>query len=209
MILVIDNYDSFVWNLVQGLRALGHEVKVARNDALRVEEALELAPERIVVSPGPRAPRDAGISTELVRRAGKRGVPVLGVCLGHQCVGEAYGGRVVRAARPLHGRTSAVRHDGRVLYASVPSPFRAARYHSLAVSIPRLPRALEPVAWADDGTLMGVRHRDEPVEGVQFHPESYMTEHGTRLLENFAGVGVTGLSASRDARATRPDARRR
>ena len=187
VILVIDNYDSFVWNLVQALRVLGHEARVERHDALTVEEALALEPERVVVSPGPRAPREAGISTALVRAAGERGVPVLGVCLGHQCVGEAFGGKVVRARRPLHGRASLVRHDGRGVYAGLPSPFQAARYHSLAVSTRRLPRALEPVAWADDGTLMGLRHRDLPVEGVQFHPESYLTEHGLRLLENFAG----------------------
>lgn len=187
MILVIDNYDSFVWNLVQGLRTLGHEVRVERNDTLGVLQALALRPERVVISPGPRAPRDAGVSTALVRAAGARGIPVLGVCLGHQCLGEAYGGRVVRARRPLHGRTSAIRHDGRGVYRGIPSPFRAARYHSLAVSERRLPPALEPTAWADDGTLMGLRHRDEPVEGVQFHPESYLTEHGQALLENFAG----------------------
>jgi anthranilate synthase/aminodeoxychorismate synthase-like glutamine amidotransferase len=185
VILVIDNYDSFVWNLVQAIRALGHETRVERNDALTVEDALELRPERVVVSPGPRAPRDAGISSALVRAAGERGIPVLGVCLGHQCVGEAFGAKVVRARRPLHGRASEVRHDGRGIYRGLPSPFRAARYHSLAVSSRRLPRSLEPVAWADDGTLMGLRHRSVPVEGVQFHPESYLTEHGPRILENF------------------------
>ncbi|MBI3725711.1 aminodeoxychorismate/anthranilate synthase component II [bacterium] len=187
MILVIDNYDSFVWNLVQALRVLGHEVVVARNDALSVEEALALEPERIVISPGPRAPRDAGISTGLARAAGERGVPVLGVCLGHQCLGEAFGARVVRARRPLHGSASLIRHDGRGIFAGVPSPFLAARYHSLAVSESRLPRALVATAWADDGTLMGLRHRELPVHGVQFHPESYLTEHGERLLANFAG----------------------
>jgi anthranilate synthase component 2 len=188
MILVIDNYDSFVWNLVQALRALGHLVVVRRNDSLGVAEALSLEPSRIVVSPGPRAPRDAGVSVALVRAAGERSIPVLGVCLGHQCIGEAFGGRVVRARRPLHGRASAIRHDGRGVYRGLPTPFAAARYHSLTVSTSRLPRALEPVAWADDDTLMGLRHRDLPVEGVQFHPESFLTEHGNRLLENFAGV---------------------
>jgi len=195
--LVIDNYDSFVWNLVQALRVLGHEVAVARNDALSVEEALALEPERIVISPGPRAPRDAGISTPLVRQAGERGIPVLGVCLGHQCVGEAFGARVVRARRPLHGRASLVRHDGRGVYEGLPSPFLAARYHSLAVSESRLPGVLVATAWADDGTLMGIRHRELPVEGVQFHPESYMTEHGARLLANFSA----SRAYSREARA--------
>jgi anthranilate synthase/aminodeoxychorismate synthase-like glutamine amidotransferase len=187
VILVIDNYDSFVWNLVQGLRALRHEVAVYRNDALGVAEALALSPRRIVISPGPKAPRDAGISTALVAAAGRRGIPVLGVCLGHQCLGEAYGARVVRARRPLHGATSLVRHEGGELYRGIPTPFRAARYHSLAVSTRGLPRVLEPVAWADDGTLMGLRHRVEPVEGVQFHPESFLTEYGAKMLENFAG----------------------
>jgi anthranilate synthase component 2/para-aminobenzoate synthetase component 2 len=187
VILVLDNYDSFVWNLVQGLRSLGHEVIVRRNDRVSVRGAFDLEPAKIVVSPGPRAPRHAGIATALVREAGKRAIPVLGVCLGHQCLGEAYGGRVVRARRPLHGATSLVYHDGQGVYRGLSNPFRAARYHSLAVSTRRLPRVLEPVAWADDGTLMGLRHRDEPLEGVQFHPESFLTEEGMRLLENFAG----------------------
>jgi anthranilate synthase component 2 len=187
LILVIDNYDSFTWNLVQALRARGRSVEVHRNDALSVADALALGPERVVVSPGPRGPRDAGISLELVRAAAERGVPVLGVCLGHQCIAEAFGGRVVRARRPLHGAATPVRHDGEGIYRGVPSPFLGARYHSLAVSTSRLPRALRETAWTDDGTLMGIRHRDLPVEGVQFHPESFLTEHGARMLETFCG----------------------
>jgi len=184
VILVIDNYDSFVWNLVQILRALGHEVVVRRNDALGVAECFALGPERIVISPGPKGPRDAGVCLELVRGAAARGVPLLGVCLGHQCIGEAFGGRVVRARSPLHGEASPITHDGRELFDGIPSPFLAARYHSLAVS-KRLPRALEATAWAADGTLMGVRHRSAPIEGVQFHPESFLTENGARIIANF------------------------
>ena len=187
MILVIDNYDSFTWNLVQALRARGRSVEVHRNDALSVADALALGPERVVVSPGPRGPRDAGISLPLARAAAERGIPVLGVCLGHQCIAEAFGGRVVRARRPLHGAATPVRHDGEGIYRGVPSPFLGARYHSLAVSTSRLPRALRETAWTDDGTLMGIRHRDLPVEGVQFHPESFLTEHGARMLETFCG----------------------
>jgi anthranilate synthase/aminodeoxychorismate synthase-like glutamine amidotransferase len=186
MILVIDNYDSFVFNLVQALRALGHETLVRRNDALTVAEAFELEPEKIVISPGPKAPRDAGIAVSLVREAARRRVPLLGVCLGHQCIGEAFGGRIVRARSPLHGEASLVRHDGRTIFEGVPSPFAAARYHSLVVS-KKLPRALEATAWTEDGTLMGVRHRELPIEGVQFHPESFLTEHGARIVANFAG----------------------
>jgi anthranilate synthase/aminodeoxychorismate synthase-like glutamine amidotransferase len=188
VILVLDNYDSFVWNLVQAFRALGHEVEVARNDALTVEEALAREPSRIVISPGPRAPRDAGIAVALVRAAAERSIPLLGVCLGHQCIGEAFGGRVVQARSPLHGEASLVRHDGRGVFEGLPSPFLAGRYHSLAVS-KRLPRELEATAWSEDGMLMGVRHLRAPVEGVQFHPESFLTEHGGRLLANFAGAG--------------------
>jgi anthranilate synthase component 2/para-aminobenzoate synthetase component 2 len=188
LILVIDNYDSFVFNLVQAFRSLGNDVVVRRNDAIRVGDAIALGPASIVVSPGPCGPDEAGISLALVRRAGERGIPVLGVCLGHQCVGQAFGGRVVRAARPLHGAATPVRHDGRGIYRGLRNPFQGARYHSLAVSRRRLPRSLVPTATTDDGTLMGLRHRDLPVDGVQFHPESFMTEDGLRLLANFAGA---------------------
>jgi anthranilate synthase component II len=184
-LLVIDNYDSFTWNLVQPLLARGAEVVVARNDALTVADALALRPARVLLSPGPNRPEAAGICVELVRAAVERGLPLLGVCLGHQAIGVALGGRCVRARRPLHGRASRVTHDGAGVLRGVASPFAAARYHSLAVAR-RLPPDLLATAWADDGTLMGVRHRSAPVEGVQFHPESYLSGRaGQRILENF------------------------
>jgi anthranilate synthase component 2 len=186
-LLVIDNYDSFTMNLVQPLRALGLDVRVVRNDALTLREALALSPSGVILSPGPNRPEDAGVCVSLVRAAARLRLPLLGVCLGHQAIGLALGGRVVRARRPLHGRTSAVTHDGLGVLAGVPSPFAAARYHSLCVSATRLPPDLVPSAWADDGTLMGLRHRDRPIEGVQFHPESFLTgAAGERILRNFA-----------------------
>jgi anthranilate synthase component II len=188
LLLMIDNYDSFTFNLVQPLRAWGVDVRVARNDALTVDEALALRPSRVILSPGPNRPEQAGICVDLLRAAAERALPVLGVCLGHQAIGVAFGGRVVRARRPLHGRASQVEHDGAGVFRGVPSPMTAARYHSLCISTRRLPAALVPTAWADDGTLMGVRHRELPIEGVQFHPESFMTPDGARLLKNF----VTG-----------------
>lgn len=184
-ILVIDNYDSFTMNLVQPLRAWGHEVTTVRNDALAVAEARALRPERIVLSPGPNRPERAGICLELVAAAAEGGVPLLGVCLGHQCVAVAFGARVVEAEHPLHGRPSEISHDGEGVFRDLASPLQAARYHSLAVDPTTLPPSLVPTAWASDGTLMGVRHTTLPIEGVQFHPESYLTPLGEPLLRNF------------------------
>jgi len=190
MIAVIDNYDSFTYNLVQYLGALGAEVAVFRNDAITVEALAARRPRAIVISPGPCTPAQAGISVEVVRRLGPT-VPTLGVCLGHQCVGAAFGARVVRAARPVHGKTSPIYHDGRTIFEGLPVPFEATRYHSLMVAREGLPEALEVSAWLEDGTIMGLRHRVHPIEGVQFHPESVLTRHGPRLLAQFlerAGV---------------------
>ncbi|MDR7194181.1 anthranilate synthase component II [Luteimonas terrae] len=189
MLLMIDNYDSFTWNLVQYLQALGAEVRVERNDALSVDAIEKLAPERIVISPGPCTPNEAGVSLELIERLGAT-TPILGVCLGHQGIGQAYGGRVVRAQRIMHGKTSAIRHAGRGVFAGLPDGYEATRYHSLVVEQSSLPACLEVTAWTenDDGSreeIMGLRHRTHPVEGVQFHPESILTEHGHALLKNF------------------------
>lgn len=183
MILVIDNYDSFTYNLVQYLGELGAEPRVFRNDELTVAEVRRLRPDRILISPGPGDPDDGGISNDVVRELGPS-TPILGVCLGHQCIGYVYGGRVVRAPRLMHGKTSAVHHGGRGLFAGVPSPFRATRYHSLIVAEP-LPGCLEVTARTDAGEIMAVRHADHPVAGVQFHPESILTEHGRAILANF------------------------
>jgi anthranilate synthase component II len=184
MILVLDNYDSFTYNLVQYLGELGAEVKVARNDELSVDEVAALAPERVVISPGPCTPNEAGISLELVARlAGK--VPILGVCLGHQAIGQAFGGRVVRARTVMHGKVSRIRHDGRGVFAGIPDDFVATRYHSLVVERSTLPATLQVTAQAEDGEIMGLRHAALAVEGVQFHPEALLTEHGHRMLENF------------------------
>ena len=182
--LLIDNYDSFAFNLVQALAALGADVVVRRNDALSVTDAFALAPDAIVISPGPCTPREAGISVELVRAAAARRVPLLGVCLGHQAIAAAFGGEVIRARRPVHGKTSDVHHDGRGVYAGLADPIVAMRYHSLVAAEP-LPAALEPTARTDAGELMGLRHRSLPIEGVQFHPESYLTPAGPPLLANF------------------------
>jgi anthranilate phosphoribosyltransferase len=187
VILLLDNYDSFTFNLFQYLAELGAEVKVVRNDALSVEQALALRPERIVISPGPGTPDQAGISLELIRRAS---VPVLGVCLGHQALGQAFGGRVVRAPRLVHGKASEVRHDGRTLFANLPDPMTAGRYHSLVVDPASVPDCLEVSAWTDGGVVMGLRHRERPLEGVQFHPESILTPAGKDLLRNFLGQGA-------------------
>jgi anthranilate synthase component II len=186
---MIDNYDSFTYNLVQYLQALGAEVKVVRNDELSVPEIEALAPERIVISPGPCTPNDAGVSVDLIRNLGAR-IPILGVCLGHQSIGQAYGGDVVRAGRIMHGKTSRIRHTGNGVFAGLPDGYEATRYHSLVVSRDTLPDTLEVTAWTehDDGSveeIMGLRHREYPVEGVQFHPESILTEHGHALLKNF------------------------
>ena len=189
MLLMIDNYDSFTFNLVQYLQALGAEVRVERNDALTVDEIERLAPERIVVSPGPCTPNEAGVSVAVIERLGPR-VPILGVCLGHQGIGQAYGGDVVRAGRIMHGKTSRIRHEGKGVFAGLPDGYEATRYHSLVVDKRTLPDCLEVTAWTDneDGSMeeiMGLRHREFPVEGVQFHPESILTEHGHALLKNF------------------------
>jgi anthranilate synthase component 2 len=184
MLLMIDNYDSFTYNLVQYLGELGEEVKVLRNDEITLEGIEKLAPARIVISPGPCTPDEAGISVPLVRHfAGK--VPILGVCLGHQSIGQALGGRIVHARQLMHGKTSAIYHDGRGVFRGLPDAFTATRYHSLAIERASLPGCLEISAWSGDGEIMGVRHKELAVEGVQFHPESILTEHGHQLLKNF------------------------
>jgi anthranilate synthase component 2 len=183
MILVLDNYDSFTYNLVQYLGELGAAVKVVRNDELSVDAIEALAPERVVISPGPCTPNEAGVSLALVARlAGK--VPILGVCLGHQAIGQAFGGKVVRAQQVMHGKVSRIRHDGRGVFAGVPEEFVATRYHSLAIERASLPAALAVTAQSEDGEIMGLRHAALAVEGVQFHPEAQLTEHGHRMLEN-------------------------
>ena len=184
MILLIDNYDSFTYNLYQYLGELGAETRVIRNDAISVDGALALEPDGIVISPGPGAPDSAGISIELVRAAAGR-VPVLGVCLGHQSIGQAFGARIVRAGQLMHGKTSQMHHDGRGLFAGLASPFVATRYHSLLVERDTLPSCFEVTAWTEDQKIMGIRHREWPLEGVQFHPESILTEVGRDLLRNF------------------------
>jgi anthranilate synthase component 2 len=186
MLLMIDNYDSFTYNLVQYFGELGEDVHVARNDEISLEQIEALKPERICISPGPCSPTEAGISLPVLERfSGK--LPILGVCLGHQAIGQAFGGQVIRARRLMHGKTDAVTHEGKGVFADLPSPFRVTRYHSLAVARDTLPACLEVTAWTDDGEIMGLRHRTLPVEGVQFHPESVATEHGHALLKNFLG----------------------
>lgn len=184
MIFVLDNYDSFTYNLVQYMGELGAEMIVRRNDELTVEEVEALNPERILISPGPCTPQEAGISMELVRYFAGR-VPVLGVCLGHQAIGAAFGGKVVRAPQLMHGKTSEVAHDGRTIFSGIPSPMTCTRYHSLIVSEENLPAELEITARAADSIIMGLRHRRFPVEGVQFHPESVLTNDGKQLIKNF------------------------
>jgi anthranilate synthase component 2 len=184
MLILIDNYDSFTYNLAQYLGELGADVHVYRNDAVTVAQLAAWQPERIVVSPGPCTPNEAGISVEAIRYFAGR-IPVLGVCLGHQAIGQAFGGRIVRAQRVMHGKVSAVSHDGHGVFAGVPSPFSVTRYHSLAIERATLPDCLEVSAASEDGEIMGVRHRELAVEGVQFHPEAILTEHGHALLKNF------------------------
>ena len=184
MILMIDNYDSFTYNLVQYLGELGCEVRVVRNDEVTVDAIEKLGPERIVISPGPCTPNEAGISLELVRRMAGR-VPLLGVCLGHQAIGQAFGGHVVHAKTLMHGKVSAIHHTGKGVFRGLPSPYNATRYHSLAIERATCPDELEVTAWTEDGEIMGVRHKTLDVEGVQFHPESILTEHGHALLRNF------------------------
>lgn len=189
MILVVDNYDSFTFNLVQVLQTLHPEVRVVRNDAMTAEEALALKPARIVISPGPGRPEDAGISEELIGR--NEDVPLLGVCLGHQAIGHVFGASIVRAPVLMHGKTSEVRHDGEGLYAGLGNPFVATRYHSLVVDRATIPACLAITAETLDGTVMGLRHRTRPIEGVQFHPESILTLEGERLLRNFVEKGAS------------------
>ena len=190
MLLMIDNYDSFTWNLVQYLQALGAEVRVERNDALGVDEIERMAPERIVISPGPCTPNEAGVSLEVIARLGAT-TPILGVCLGHQAIGQAYGGRVVRAGRIMHGKTSPIRHAGQGVFASLPDRYEATRYHSLVVERAGLPEVLEVTGETAQGLVMALRHRSHPVEGVQFHPESILTDAGHQLLANW----LAGLRA--------------
>ena len=188
MILLIDNFDSFTFNLVQALGSLGAELRVVRNDAITVAQVEALRPDHIVISPGPCTPREAGVSLELIRAFGGQ-VPLLGVCLGHQCIGQVFGGQVVRAPVPVHGKTAAVEHTGQGLFRDMPRPFVAARYHSLVVDRTTLPECLEVTAW-HEGLIMGMRHRELPrLEGVQFHPESFLTQDGKRLLANFLAAG--------------------
>jgi anthranilate synthase/aminodeoxychorismate synthase-like glutamine amidotransferase len=187
MLLLIDNYDSFTFNLVHLLGDLGVSCTVRRNDDLSAADALALAPEAIVLSPGPCTPNEAGVCLDLIAAAAGR-VPMLGVCLGHQAIGQAFGGRVVRAERPMHGKLSPIRHDGTDVFAELPSPFEATRYHSLVVEPETLPPALVPTAWTADGVIMGLRHRDLPIYGVQFHPESIASEHGHKILANFLAL---------------------
>jgi len=184
MLLMIDNYDSFTYNLVQYLGELGEDVKVVRNDEMTAEEVERLAPARIVLSPGPCTPNEAGISLEVVRRFAGR-VPILGVCLGHQAIGQAFGGKVVRAKALMHGKVSRIHHSAAGVFRGLPTPFQATRYHSLAIERASCPAELEVTAWTDDGEIMGLAHRSLAIEGVQFHPESILTEHGHALLANF------------------------
>jgi len=192
MILVIDNYDSFTFNLVQFMGELGAQMQVHRNDALTLEEIESLAPDKIVISPGPCTPHEAGISCAVIERFGSR-IPILGVCLGHQSIGQVYGGEVVRAGQVMHGKTSQIHHTGQGVFSGLPEPFEATRYHSLIVRRESLPECLEVTAWTEDGTIMGLRHKSHPVQGVQFHPESILTSPhteverspGRKILQNF------------------------
>ena len=187
MILMIDNYDSFTYNLVQYLGELGAALVVHRNDKVTLDEIEALAPDKIVISPGPCTPREAGISCDLIRRfAGK--IPILGVCLGHQCIGDVFGGEVVRAGRLMHGKTSMIYHNGQEIFSSLENPFEATRYHSLIVKKETLPERLELMAWTDQDEIMGLRHKDYPIWGVQFHPESILTREGKKLLGNFLNL---------------------
>jgi para-aminobenzoate synthetase component 2 len=187
MLLLLDNYDSFTYNLAQYLGEMGQQLEVRRNNRITLDEIESMRPERIVISPGPCTPQEAGISIPLIQRfAGK--IPILGVCLGHQAIGAAFGGRVIRARKLMHGKTSRIDHDGKTIFRGLPPKFQATRYHSLIVERKSLPRELEISAETDDGTIMGLRHRKLRVEGVQFHPESVLTDSGFRLLENFLSV---------------------
>jgi anthranilate synthase/aminodeoxychorismate synthase-like glutamine amidotransferase len=188
MILLIDNYDSFVYNLARYVAELGQAPEVRRHDALTVDEVAALAPSHIIISPGPCSPAEAGISTELIRRLGAT-TPILGVCLGHQCIGAAYGAEIVRAGQPMHGKVSRIHHHGESVFAGLPSPLLATRYHSLVIAPESLPPELRVTATAEDGEIMAVEHVEHPVTGVQFHPESVLTEHGYRMLDRFLSGG--------------------
>ena len=187
MLLVIDNYDSFTYNLVQYFGELGADPQVKRNDAITPDEVENMKPQKIVISPGPGRPEEAGISMELIRRFGGK-IPILGVCLGHQCMGEVYGGKVVRAGRLMHGKTSPIQHDGKGVFQGLPNPFEATRYHSLIVEKNSVPSCLEVCAETAEGEIMGLRHREYPVHGVQFHPESILSKEGKDLLANFLKI---------------------
>jgi anthranilate synthase/aminodeoxychorismate synthase-like glutamine amidotransferase len=202
MILLLDNYDSFAYNVARALRELGGQVEVVRNDALTVEDALAADPTHLVISPGPGTPADAGVSLALVRALGGR-TPVLGICLGHQVIAEAYGGQVVRSSEPVHGRATPIVHTGEGIFAGLPYPFQAGRYHSLAVESSTLPAVLRPVAWTRGGEIMGIRVVDAPVWGVQFHPESILTPFGGRLLGSFLGTSSVDVDARDEYGATR------
>lgn len=187
MILVVDNYDSFTYNLVQHLGELGSNLKVFRNDQFSLKDVEDLNPDRIVVSPGPCTPNEAGMSNDVIRHFGKR-IPILGVCLGHQCIGAVFGGVVARASQVMHGKTSLIQHNERTIFQDIPNPFEATRYHSLIVEREGLPDILEITAWNEEGLIMGLKHKDLPIWGVQFHPESILTPYGKKLLKNFISI---------------------
>ncbi len=189
MILMIDNYDSFTFNLVQYLWELGEEVKVFRNNQITLQEIQELSPDHIIISPGPGTPDEAGISLKLIKHFAGR-IPVLGVCLGHQAIGQAFGGKVIRASRLMHGKTSIIIHKGKTIFEEIKCPLTATRYHSLILDVKSLPSCLEITAWTDQGEIMGIRHKNYTVEGVQFHPEAILTEHGHALLNNFLNLSI-------------------
>jgi len=197
MLLMIDNYDSFTYNLVQFLGELGSQIRVFRNRSITLEKIAELNPSQIIISPGPRTPNEAGISTNVIRRfAGE--IPILGICLGHQCLGQVFGGQVIRASRPVHGKTSLIHHNNKGVFANLPTPFLATRYHSLLVERETLPDCLEITAETAQGEIMGLRHKHLPcLEGVQFHPEAILTEHGMGLLANFLRCSIAGKEERR------------
>ncbi|TFW32015.1 anthranilate synthase component II [Massilia horti] len=184
MLLMIDNYDSFTYNIVQYFGELGEQVRTVRNDEITLSDIAAMKPDRICISPGPKAPKDAGVSVDVLKEF-KGTIPILGVCLGHQAIGEAFGGKVIRAKQVMHGKTSLIAHTGEGVFKDLPSPFTVIRYHSLAIERASLPDCLEVTAWTDDGEIMGVRHKEYDIEGVQFHPESILSEHGHALLKNF------------------------
>ena len=188
MLLVIDNYDSFTFNLVQYLGELGVELQVHRNDQLKVDQALALRPERVLISPGPCSPREAGLSNDIIRAFGERGIPILGVCLGHQCIAHTFGAQVVVNYRMMHGKVSPIHHNGQGVFEGLPNPFTATRYHSLVAKRDTIPDILEVTAWTTEDEVMGLRHRELPIHGVQFHPESILSEHGHDLLRNFLRI---------------------